>query len=276
MLDLMRVFAASLAIVLLLLLPEIAEVKDWTLPDMLRSLVFVPATGFGYMTVFFHELGHTVVSWSYGRPAVPAFDFANGGGVSMPIAGRSLILQGLVYVSGLGFAVFLFQAGAYALMAALLALMGVHALFVTGEHYEIPVNYMGNGGAVVTGCFFIYRAALNKTLTESGQLMERCVNMIFGLFAVGNGGLVLAWKLMTSDIARDVYDAGKGESHMANDFTVIADRLDTTLQRVAEFHLFFTLLCLCVTATLILAGLRAQGGEDETDVPTLHRLPRSK
>ncbi|MBV9495748.1 MAG: hypothetical protein JOZ54_15990 [Acidobacteria bacterium] len=45
-------------------------------------VTFVPFLSFVFLTLktLFHELGHAVVSWILGTPAIPAFDFAFGGG----------------------------------------------------------------------------------------------------------------------------------------------------------------------------------------------------
>jgi hypothetical protein len=127
----------------------------------------------------------------------------------------------------------------------------------------LPVNYMGNGGAVLMGCFCIWRAALNKVVSETSREAERYIHMMFGLYAVLNDGIMLSWNLMTSDIVRDAYNEGKGESHIANDFTVLADRLDTNIQHVAAFHMLFTLVALAVTCALIYFGWREQQEELE-------------
>ncbi len=41
------------------------------------------------LTTMVHEIGHTAVLWLFGYPAIPAFDFANGGGVTMSDLERS-------------------------------------------------------------------------------------------------------------------------------------------------------------------------------------------
>lgn len=273
----MRVFLISLPIVLLFLLPDVALVKNWNLPGIVNTLTFIPHAGLGYMTVFFHELGHTVTSWSYGELAIPAFNFRDGGGVSVPIFPRSWFLQAPIYGGALFLIWVLFSDGYYGLLFSFLALVAVHAGFSTGEHYQLPVSYMGNGGAVVMGCFCIYRAALNKVVTGAGNFLERYMHMIFGLFAVGSEGIILAWQLMVSDIARSAYNEGIGESHMANDFTVIADRLDCKLEHVGAFHMLFTLFSLAVMGFIIFTELQAQkDSQTEEETAVLRRIPTRK
>ena len=37
---------------------------------------------FGYMGTLAHEFGHTVAAWLFGYPAIPAFNFQHGGGLT--------------------------------------------------------------------------------------------------------------------------------------------------------------------------------------------------
>jgi hypothetical protein len=265
----MRLFLISLAIAIFALLPEAAAVRDWDLPDIIRTIARVPAAGLSYMTVFFHELGHTVTNISYGQLAVPMFNFTDGGGFAQPIGSRSMILQGLVYIAWVLVILLAFRDGSLRLALALVCGLAVHACFAFGElkltgtpRYELPVNYFGNGGAVVMGCFCIWRSALNKTMVEKNADVERYMHMIFGLFAVLNEGLGLGFELMTDPIARDAYNEGIGSSHIANDFTVIADRLNITVGRVGAFHFMMTLVALAVTGVLIWIGWQEQKADD--------------
>ena len=54
-------------------------------------LTFFPFLSFilSPIAIMVHEIGHTVVLWLFGYPAIPAFDFANGGGVTMSDLERS-------------------------------------------------------------------------------------------------------------------------------------------------------------------------------------------
>src|SRR5258705_7805858 len=47
-------------------------------------LTLIPFTRilFQPLITIVHELGHAVVAWMFGYPAVPAFDFSYGGGVT--------------------------------------------------------------------------------------------------------------------------------------------------------------------------------------------------
>jgi hypothetical protein len=266
----LRVFAVSLLIAMLAVSPDIAEVKNWDMPGWLHKIVFLPHVCLGYMEVFFHELGHTATFWLYGQPAVPQFNFADGGGFSRPLMARSLPVQAGVYAA-LAYAAFrFFSNGEYLLLAALCLAMPVQIGFAFGQHYMLPVNFMGHGGSVLVGCFCLYRAAVNRA-PEMRAAGERYAHMAFGLFTLLHN-MVMSWSLMTSDIARDVYNQGIG-GHIANDYTVIADRLDTDLQHVACFGMAYTLLCLAVTAWLAWAALQNEAPV-EAEMKATRRIKR--
>jgi len=82
----MRLFIISSILAAFFLLPFLSEWLGFDLP--LRGLLFIPFTGVDYMRIFFHELGHCVTFWVFGYPAVPAFDFQYGGGMTYPVMGR--------------------------------------------------------------------------------------------------------------------------------------------------------------------------------------------
>lgn len=246
----MRLFIISFVIALLCVLPEWADVRNWTLPAFLPMLLKIPATGMGYMEVFFHELGHTAAYWLYGQPAVPAFNFQDGGGVSLPIMDRSIFLQGIVYALTAYLAWLLWSDGYYGLLLALAAVTLVQICFAFGERYQLVVSYMGHGGSILVGCFCLVRAALNKTYSENSPVGERYLNMTFGLYALLHN-LMMSWNLLTDDLSRQVYEQGIG-GHITNDFVVIADTLNTNLQHVGGFSMGFIAVCLIVSCGVIL------------------------
>ena len=248
----MRLFFISLIIALICMLPEYAEIQNWALPGWINSWLLIPSTCLGYMEVFFHELGHTAAFWSYGQIAVPAFNFQDGGGVSVPLLERSLFLQGIVYVLMTGAGVFLWRSGFYRL----------HLYSAFHDRYHIVVAYMGHGGSVVIGCFCIIRAGLNLTYSKYAPAVERYLNMIFGLFVVLHN-VLMSWNLLTNDLSRNVYEQGIG-GHLTNDFSVISDHLNQSLQHVAAFSLLF--IAACIISTVIILFCCREGFEDLSGV----------
>lgn len=249
----MRLFVISFLIAFTCLLPCLAEAENWQLPGYVMAVVRIPSAGLGYITVFFHEIGHTVASWSYGQPAVPAFNFVDGGGVSMPLMDRSLVLQGMIYFAAIAAAWLCWKEGFYAGLISIAALLLAHVPFAFGDRYLDVVSYMGHGGAVLVGCFCIWRAVTNLTEKSHGAV-ERYLNMTFGLFAVMDN-LSMSYILMTNDIARTVYEAGIG-GHITNDFSAIAMRTNTNVEHVAAFSLAFTATASAITIFMCWRGVR--------------------
>jgi hypothetical protein len=54
--------------------------------------------GLTYMSIFFHEIGHTVTAWFYGYPTVPMFDFEHGGGLAVWFSDSIFLI--VVFIDG--------------------------------------------------------------------------------------------------------------------------------------------------------------------------------
>lgn len=247
-LALLRLVIISFLIACLAALPDVAEVKNWDMPPALHTMTYLPHACLGYLEVFFHEMGHTVAFFFFGQPAVPFFNFNDGGGLTTPVMDRSIILQLAVY-AGLAYGAYLlYDAAEYFLLGAGLAVTLVLTCFALGSHhYLLVTSFMGHGGSTLVGCYCLYRALLGRG-EEMRGVVERYTQMSFGIF-VPMHNMVLSWSLMTSDIARDVYNQGIG-GHIANDYAVIAGKLGTSLQHVAAFGMAYTVLCIAGAVAL--------------------------
>jgi hypothetical protein len=211
--------------------------------------VFIPASGLGYLEVFFHELGHCVAGWSFGIVTVPSFNFADGGGLASQITPRIMFLQVAVYLGVLWVGWMMWSDEQYDLLACLGAALVVHLFFAFSyERLQMFITYMGHGGSVLVGCFCLLRAALNKTVSDEAPELERYINMTFGFFVVMSN-VVLPWKIITDPLSRASYEEGIG-GHITNDLVVIADLANTTLKHVCVFSLCFVVVCLIVSAIL--------------------------
>ncbi len=241
----MRLYLVSLAIAIACLLPEVAAMRDWE-PNFIFSILNIPATGLGYMSVFFHEIGHAVAWWIFGSPALPTFDFQYGGGMTYPI-GHFTTLLVVVYA---GFAAAIGWAGynqMWGLLGALVVLLGCHiALNMTAGH-EVFAGAMGHGGEVLVAAFCIIRAGTGET---EGGVAERYLSMIFGLFAMLKN-MLMPFALVTNEIYREVYAQQKG-GHMLGDYDAVADQLDISLKALCGWSLCLTLLVFI--AAIILAA----------------------
>jgi hypothetical protein len=175
-----------------------------------RSAVLaLVATGFAYIGVFFHEIGHTLFNWLYGYVALPAFDFAGGGGMTYQFGARSWLLQGLVLgVLGLG-------AWLWRPLGLLLVFVIATALL---QLHQAVIVFMGYGAEIALGAFLCCRAYYSLWLTRP---MERWLNAVIGVFMLSNT-LTLIWALMYNPVFAAEYEGLKG-GHRFGDFDRLQD-----------------------------------------------------
>jgi len=195
------------------------------------------------MATLFHEMGHAAAAWLFGRPAIPKFDLAYGGGfTSMEERSGFLVLCVAAGWAGLAWS----RRGDRAVLAAVLGAAGVWALlaFVEGGRGgEIAILSMGHGGELLLGGLFLWRGLTGASVVHPA---ERPLYAAIGLFVILEAALFAAG-LLRDDEARAMYEAGKG-GLLPNDFVQIADLLGTRLDAVV---IAFLAACL---ATPVLAA----------------------
>lgn len=190
-------------------------------------LSFIPLTGilFHPLITIAHELGHAVFAWVFGYPAVPAFDFAYGGGVTAIEEEQRVWIVVVVY--GLM---------AYAgwrvrrhvpTLTALAGLAGLYASIVFSDWSEVLILAMGHGTELIIAGIFLYRAMSgNSVLRVDERPAYAMAGFLILFYDVG-----FAWGLTTDEFARELYDEGKGG--MMNDFSVVILHLRGYLHGVA-------------------------------------------
>ena len=190
-----------------------------------------PRFVFGYMGTLLHEFGHTVAAWSFGYPAIPAFNFQHGGGVTS-IDERQWPLM-LLWFVGVGWLLwrYRFHRPAWPLLAIPAALY--IALAVTRVH-EIVITFMGHGMELTIAGVFLYRALSGSAVKHA---IERPLYAFLGLFLVF-GEMRFAWGLANSREKQIEY--GIELSGIPNDWLRIADRLSMDLPTAAGLYLLLT------------------------------------
>jgi hypothetical protein len=248
----LRLILISLAIAALMLAPGIAYDMDRHFPG--EGILRIPATGLDYMAVFFHELGHTALRWAFGQPAIPTFDWQDGGGMTYAYD-RSWPLQGLVWVfmaAGLGW---LWKNGGRGLFYIVSGVfIFLFALSFSEEKSDMLAVYMGHGAEIMIACFCILRALTNTV--EGDKVVERWLNMVFGLYTLGRN--IVMCRNLYSDVGQMAYDMQKGE-HVQGDFRRLAELMNVKIETVAGLSLGFMIVMLALT------GLLAWHLRDETD-----------
>ena len=189
---------------------------------------------FSYLIILIHELGHALCYWVFGYPAVPAFDFVHGGGITVHQE-RSIALLLLAWVL-LGGLIWLYRSnslalkvfGTIAVLHLLLVVTGLDAWFgLAGGHaFEL-----------LFAAIFLYRAATGNAVKVP---LERPLYAACGFFLLIQV-LGLAGPLVTNASARGDYRSAKGGA-LAMDLDRLAhELLGVSLPSVALLLLLATL-----------------------------------
>lgn len=238
-------FVVSAFVAALCLLPSLADLMNWDLPEAIHTLTFIPATGLDYMAVFFHELGHAAGGWVFGYLSLPSFDFQHGGGMTYYL-NRSMLFVCAVSALMLMGAITLYKNLHIVPAFVLGGLIPVHAaLALTGAH-DIVLSFMGHAAEMVIAVFCLMRAVLGHT---AGGAAERWLNMIFGFYLVGRN-LILSGGILFSDVARIAYSMQKGE-HNFGDFSRMAEALDVSITVISSFSIVFLVVLMALGGWIV-------------------------
>jgi len=183
---------------------------------------------FGYMGTLLHEFGHTVAAWLFGYPAVPAFNFQHGGGVtSIEERQWPLVLLCFAAVAWLLWR-YRWHRPAWPLLAIPASIYC--ALSITRVH-ETVITFMGHGMELTIAGVFFYRALSGSAVRVRA---ERPLYAFLGIFLVLNE-LRFAWGLSSNAERRIEY--GLELSGIPNDWLRIADRLGMELAPLMGLYL---------------------------------------
>jgi len=185
----------------------------------------------GYMGTLLHEFGHAAAAWAFGYPAIPAFNFQHGGGVTS-IDDRLWPLM-LLWIGGLMWLLWRYRTHrpAWPLLAIPSALY--LALALTRVH-EIVITFMGHGMVLTIAGVFLYRALSGSAVKVAA---ERPLYAFLGFFLVLDE-MLFAWGLTTSLERRIEY--GLELNGIPGDWMRIADRLSMELASATGAYLMLT------------------------------------
>lgn len=173
-----------------------------------------------------HEIGHTAVLWLYGYPAIPAFDFGHGGGVTMSQNERSIPIVGAV-VGGVAFFAWTQRESPSRRVLAGAAFV-VYVLFFGGAREAWLISVMGHGGEIAFAGLFLYRALTGWGVRVAAERPLYAFLAFYILFR----DLSFAWALAGSAYQRSVYQEGKGG--LDHDFVTAGAIMGWTLAGVAR------------------------------------------
>ena len=192
--------------------------------------------GLAAMVTFFHELGHTAVSWMFGIPAIPMFDFKNGGGYSLLITEHSIPAQ-IAVLCAAAYILYYQREMIYpfAMRAAIILLIIFGVIGFTDFHEDV-ILFMGHGAVAILGSFMLARGIYGVFLTRPE---ERWLNVFVGTF------FILDQIKMCNALMHDVeyqmfYETQKG-GHGMGDLSRIANNHLWSQDSVALFTMIFTI-----------------------------------
>ena len=207
---------------------------------------------FSYLGILVHETGHTVAAWLFGYPAIPAFDFQYGGGVS------------IYQTRNLGVLALLALLAAWALYTAwqlprwrrvVGTVLGLWLLLALTPLHEVVILTMGHGFELVIGGLFLYKATTGRGYETEA---ERPAYAFAGWFLVLST-VRFCWDLLSSADQRQAYAAAKGGGHWMDFSRLSREFLGISLEGVAGL---FLLLALATPLLAFLAARRADHWRD--------------
>ncbi len=223
------------------------------LPATSGMIVFwVIACGAHIADTLFHELGHTVFSWLFGAPAIPMIFTLYGadqaGGMTLTYE-RSWLVQWGAY-AGMGYGCFWAYRNWFRVFVPAVVFCAVVVGVSLSRHYEIVIDYMGHGGAIAVGGFFLFRAWVYM---DARNGYERWLNAFFGFFLTLDN-VYFAYNIAFDAWARDDYTGHVAFGLTHNDFQKIAEEMAGWSTRgVAVFTLGYA--GVVIVGAFVLAGL---------------------
>ncbi|MDH3283222.1 MAG: hypothetical protein OEQ13_00635 [Acidobacteriota bacterium] len=168
------------------------------------------------LVTLLHEFGHASSAWLLGCPAVPAFDFVYGGGITYQ-HGFKLPLAVFIALGWVGLG-WLFRENPRG-VAVVAVCAGLWLLVVSSDwRRELVIVSMGHGGELLLAGTFLYMALAN--VGWRSPELERPLG-VFAAFFVQIHSMMFAWRLRDDPDYLAWYREGKGGALM-NDLEVFA------------------------------------------------------
>ena len=132
-----------------------------------------------YFITLVHEFGHALMSIALGFPAVPAFDFTHGGGVTVTLDDANMGLRVIVF-GALAFAVLYFRKYKAILLMPLSVMVFNFCCLKYGWE-ETAIVYMGHGTVLLMSCVFLFRGLSDVAVHN---YLEKILYLFLGFLSV--------------------------------------------------------------------------------------------
>jgi hypothetical protein len=193
-------------------------------------LAWLPFIGWiiGTLQTLVHEIGHAVASWFFARPAVPAFDFSQGGGFTI-IRDRATLMLLLLVVAWawLGWMV---RGSKKLLIAVGAGTVAWMACLLIGLDRPI-ISLMGHGGVYAFAAIFLVRALTGFGVVYPGE------DKLYGViaWALWWKEVAFSFSTLTDNAILNMYLRGK--RGVDNDLVTVAQSLGCSLATTFVLHL---------------------------------------
>lgn len=168
------------------------------------------------LKTLFHEIGHAVVAWLLGQPAIPAFDFTYGGGITHLTDFQPALA--VLILAGLGWLVWRLRSNPRTL-GILLAVTAIWLYSVSAEwRRETVIASAGVLFELILAAVFFYMALSGHGLRIPE--IERPL-AAFASFFVLMSTVIFTWRLGHDPDFMSWYLEGKGGALM-NDLEIVA------------------------------------------------------
>jgi hypothetical protein len=202
-------------------------------------LSWMPVIGWviGTLQTLVHEIGHAVASWFFARPAVPAFDFSQGGGFTI-IRDRSTLMLVLILFAWAWLA-WMVRFSKKPLIAVGVGAAAWILCMLTGLDEPI-FSLMGHGGVYAFAAIFLMRALTGLGVVYPGE------DKLYGAvaWALWWKEVAFSFSTLTDAATQNMYLRGK--RGVDNDLVTVSQSLGCSLGTSFVLHL--------------LAGIAVMGG----------------
>ena len=181
---------------------------------------------FSYLNTLAHELGHSVAAWGFGYPALPAFDWRYGGGLTVT-GSRSTMVMLMVFAVW-AFLIYQLRDRPGPRNGAIVCAV-IYSVIAFSPAQEVIRLAMGHTMELIIAGIFFYRALSGQAITHD---VERPLYAACCLFILLQN-LKLSWGLMFDIDARTAYGMAKGGGHWMDLSQIARDYLSVSLPTVA-------------------------------------------
>jgi hypothetical protein len=194
------------------------------------------------LKTLFHEIGHAVAGWLFGYPAIPAFDFIFGGGMTHYNNFQPFLA--LLVAVAFAYAAWRFRENT-PVVTAIAVIFLLWLVIVTKEwRRETVLASAGVAFELILGAIFLYMALSGRGWRRPE--IERPLGAMVAFF-VQLYSWIFAFQLIRDVDFREWYREGKGGALM-NDLEVVALNLkiylgmNTSIEGVAKMLVLFSLI----------------------------------